>query len=533
MKKMRMHQAELIRRAEDVVKGTIQDKKTVAHITPGGGKSLAAAAFSKALLDARKVSRVVWICPRTSLVTQAAAGFRDKDFNPNYSAREADNIAPLFRDTAKGQVAYVTTYQSVVAQPALHFRELNKLPYLLILDEPHHLSDDDDSGTGLWVKAIEPIVEGATHTLLMTGTIERHDKKLIPFVDYDDEGDRVFPKKDIFYSRFEALLEEAIVPIDFTYANGWAEYQDADGKHKVESTLATEKEISKVIQTLLSKSEYRDSLLKRGLDQWVLSRKQYPWRAIVICATQDMAESVAKQIQSMYKSAEVALAISREGSESQRVIKRFRNKEYGHILVTVGMAYEGLDVPDCKTLVCLTDTRSIPWLEQAFARVTRVDYKAMGSGIGYDKQRANIFVPDDPKMRAVVSYFEDEQDRGIRVKKEKENLEERESAERGAPGSAFTPLGAGTIGTSIATLDATTIDDSLAESSPVLVAEDEKEIRRKIEMLTRRRDIIKRLPRGSTNKLLFSQFGKPRNKMGISELSKVLNYLTSLTLNGR
>lgn len=548
MKKMRLHQTELRRRAEDIATGKISDKKTVAHITPGGGKSLAAAVFCRELIKHKKINRVVWICPRTSLSRQAADGFKDPDFNPFYSARMADNVAPLFRDINLGRVCYTTTYQSVISRPELHLSELAPHRYLVILDEPHHLKvegeedeDEEELDESAWIEAIRPIVEGATHTLLMTGTIERHDQKRIPFIDYEEDGDRVYPKKDIFYSRYDALIEESIVPIQFTYANGWAEYEDDDGKHKVEISLAEGKEISKVIQTFLSKTAFRDQLLKKGLDHWIEARKRYPSRAIVICASQAMARSVAEQIEKLYKGVKVALAISEDGIESQKAIKAFRRREFGDVLVTVGMAYEGLDVPDCKHLICLTDYRSTPWLEQAFARVTRVDYRAIAAGITYQDQKAYIFVPDDPKMKAVVTHLEEEQDRGLAVRKQQAEQEEEneeqldDEDERGAsgPGSTFKPLGAGATGLSTGTLGMSVITDESAETIPEVAVESEKEIRKKIEMLTRRRDIIKRLPKGSTNKLLYSQFGKSRSKMSETELKKVLTYLESLHSYGK
>lgn len=545
MKKMRLHQTELRRRAEDIASGKVQDKKTIAHITPGGGKSLAAAVFSRVLIKHKKINRVVWICPRTSLARQAADGFKDPDFNPFYSARVADNVAPLFRDINLGRVCYTTTYQSVIARPELHLSELAPYSYLVILDEPHHLKVDDEEGSeeeaesSAWIEAIKPIVQGAAHTLLMTGTIERHDKQRIPFIDYEEDGDRVFPKKHIFYSRYEALVEESIVPIEFTYANGWAEYEDDDGKHKVEISLAEGKEVSKVIQTFLSKTSFRDQLLKKGLDHWLVARKRYPSRAIVICASQAMARSVAEQIEKLYKGVKVALAISEDGIESQRAIKAFRAQEYGDVLVTVGMAYEGLDVPDCKHLICLTDYRSTPWLEQAFARVTRVDYKAIAAGIPYAEQKAFIFVPDDPRMKAVVTHLLEEQDRGLLVRQkqqeengEQEELDDEDTDGYSGPGSTFKPLGAGATGLSTGTLDISVITDESSEVIPQVAVESEKEIRNKIEMLARRRDILRRLPKGSTNKLLYSQFGKSRSKMSETELKKVLTYLESLQSYG-
>lgn len=532
MKKLRLHQAELKARAEEIAAGRVKSDTTVAHITPGGGKSLAAAVFARELLKAKKIDRVVWVCPRTSLVLQGAEGFRDPDFNPDYSARAADNTPPLFRDAHIGKICYVTTYQSIAARPDLHFKECSLYRYLLILDEPHHLKDDD-AENGSWVRPIDDLVGNAEHTLLMTGTIERHDKKLIPYIEYEDDGVIKLPKKDILYSRFEALLEEAIVQSEFVYEKGWAKFEDDDGIHNVEISQATDAEVSQVIQTFLGKTEFRDRLLMRGLEHWVNQRKTYKSRCIVVCASQDMARAVSKQISELHPKCEVALAIS-DDPRSDKVIKAFRRGQFGHVLVTVGMAYEGLDVPDCKHMICLTDARSIPWLEQAFARVTRVDYKAIAAGIPYSEQKAFIFVPDDPKMRTVVSYLETEEDRGIRIKKEREEQEEKAEKDRSEAGVTFKPLGATSTGTSIGALNVQGVNEVLASlAAPVMVEEDEKDLRKKIEMHARKRDRIRRLPPGSTNKLLMGQFGKPRSKMGIVELRRVLAYLVDTIRMGR
>jgi len=517
MKKLRLHQSELFKRAEQIVNGTIVSKTTVAHSVPGAGKSSGASIYAHALIKGQHINRVVWVCPRSSLAQQAADGFKIPELGMNYTIRKADNIAPLFRDVSNGCAGYVTTYQSVAANPELHVNSTKHTKYLLILDEPHHLQDESD---GAWVKALEPLVENATHTLLMTGTIERHDKKLIPFIEYIEEEDSYFPVKDIIYSRFDALLEEAVVPIEFIYERGWVKFEDEFGVHELNISNATDSETSRVIQTFLDKTDFRDKLLRRGVNHWIETRKIYPSRAIVICATQQMAKDITVQLKDEFK-IKASLAIS-EDSSSQETIKDFR-KGIGQVLVTVGMAYEGLDVPDCKHLICLTNTRSVPWLEQAFARVTRVDYTAIKNNYPYNKQKAYIFVPDDPRMQRVVYTISEEQDRGIKVKKQKE-LEAKENAERSEQIIKFTPLGAGSTGTNTTSLQL----EQLQEMNVAIATPDEQEQRKMIEMMSRRRDIIKRLPRGTTNKLLFRQFKKSRSQMSGRELSVVLNYINSL-----
>ena len=79
------------------------------------------------------------------------------------------------------------------------------------------------------------------------------------------------------------------------------------------------------------------------------------------------------------------------------------------VLVTVGKAYEGLDAPRCKHLICLTQQRSAPWLAQCFARAWRRDY-ALQNTRGITDQRCWIFAPRDQEMLDAVDRIVWDQD---------------------------------------------------------------------------------------------------------------------------
>ena len=78
------------------------------------------------------------------------------------------------------------------------------------------------------------------------------------------------------------------------------------------------------------------------------------------------------------------------------------------VLVTVGKAYEGLDAPRCKHLICLTKQRSAPWLAQCFARAWRRDYSLQATGVV--DQRCWIFCPRDAEMVDAVDRIVWDQD---------------------------------------------------------------------------------------------------------------------------
>jgi hypothetical protein len=64
------------------------------------------------------------------------------------------------------------------------------------------------------------------------------------------------------------------------------------------------------------------------------------------------------------------------------------------------MAYEGLNVPQISVICCLSHIRSVPWLEQCFARANR---------IAPCKDTAIVYAPADWAFKKAVKMIEQEQ----------------------------------------------------------------------------------------------------------------------------
>lgn len=424
--RLRAHQFAALRLVRDIAQGLRGEKTIVANVTPGGGKTLMASIVAHEMIAEGLVDHVLIVVPRDSLRSQVRDGFTD----PARSLRRvllADANAPLMQRTMLGSVAgYVTTYQAIAAQPKRWAKRMRQGRWLLVLDEPHHLATVADLSTGddpAWSAAIRPLYELATYSLLMSGTLRRHDKQPIPFVEYDDDRK---PKADIVYRRKDALEEHAILPVTFTFMDGDVAWERRGRTHSVTLSEAKLKQLGDAVRTALGEDGYRDRWLDRwlidALSEWMGYRATvYKSRAIVICHNQSAARVVAAAIREAFP-VDVTLAISDE-PRAQKALKAFRDRRDGDVLVTVGMAYEGLDVPDCTHLVCLSNVMSEPWLEQAFARVTRFNDKC---GRDWSQQHAAVYVLDHPKMRAFVSDMNAEQDEAFR--------------ERGA-GKPFAPHG--------------------------------------------------------------------------------------------
>ena len=137
----------------------------------------------------------------------------------------------------------------------------------------------------------------------------------------------------------------------------------------------------------------------------------------------------------------IRLATSSE-ADAHQILAGFRLNAEPSILVTVAMAYEGLDAPEVAVVAALTHIRSRPWLEQMVARATRIDPNAGD----YASQQAMVFHPDDPLFARFRERLETEQ--GTLAKKRKARrqhtlplwLQEQLEEQDDKPDSGITPL---------------------------------------------------------------------------------------------
>lgn len=410
IKSYRRHQAKAEEIGAEIHQGVRDEKFIVAHVTPGGGKTLMCALFSNELLK-RDVERVLIVCPRKTLQKQMRDGFTVESLGLKGSISIGHRTTrSLLRDDLAG---CVTTYQDVIedkqGRKSPHWqRFVSEVPTLLVLDEAHHLQapgwqgaeQADEAG---WTDAVAPLVSAAHRVLLMTGTMTRNNGSPIAFVEYDEERK---PVVHIRYTRRDALDEHAILNVSAKLCDGDAEYWHRFATHRHTLSTAGKEEESRALRSLLEDESYRNKVLSEAISEFAQYRETRNPRArmIVICKDQDQSRAVASYVRDIGYRA--VLAISKEKDAHLR-ISRFRDRREGDVLVTCQMAYEGLDVPDCTHLVALTNIRSRPWLEQAMSRVTRFDPKC---GLSWEEQCAYLYVPAYQSMIAFLSEWIDEQD---------------------------------------------------------------------------------------------------------------------------
>ncbi|MGG5824016.1 DEAD/DEAH box helicase [Falsiroseomonas sp. HW251] len=428
--RLRSHQAELLAVMRAVAAGEASIIRNVlAAVTPGGGKSLLPVIAAKTLMEAGVVDRICWVVPRDSLRLQAEEAFADPAWRAglghSLSVRAAEN-AP---DLCRGLSGYVTTYQGVAAAPDLHLGEFRRHRFLIVVDELHHLpalGANDNAGAPTdeaagWSAAIEPLLALASARLLLSGTLERADGRRILGLPYRraagarEEVDLAAPGFAVVgYSRARALAERAVLPVSFGALDGEASWLGPEdegrrprlGPHRLRAVAPNEATRPALFTAL--RTGFAEALLRRAFEATRKLRNERRRRLgaaageatrglgklLVVAADQVQARRYLDLLRGWMPPAQrmaAALAVSEERG-AHETLAAFRLTPEPSVLVTVAMAYEGLDAPEVAVVAALTHIRSRPWLEQMVARATRVDRHAGP----YEAQRALVFHPDDP-----------------------------------------------------------------------------------------------------------------------------------------
>ena len=447
---LRTHQARVAAIVQAVAAGEAGDLADIlAAVTPGGGKSLLPVIAAAALVRAGVVDRICWVVPRDSLRLQAEEAFADPAWRTalghGLSVRAAGNDP----DPCRGLAGYVTTYQGVAAAPDLHLAEFRRHRYLLVVDEVHHLPaltdvvPDPQAEPGAaeasgWSRALLPLLETARLRLLLSGTLERADGRGILWLPYRPgprsatrEVDLAAPDWAVVgYSRAQALAERAVLPVMFGALDGEASWLDHDTKQPDGSPTQVgpyrlfnhwPTELTRPALFTALRTGFADQLLREAFtatrDLRAQRRRKLgspPGEArrglgklLVVAPDQVAARRYQEVIRAWVPRAQqdtVRLATSDE-RDAREALASYRLLPEPTVLVTVAMAYEGLDAPEVAVVAALTHIRSRPWLEQMMARATRIDPHAGP----YESQRALVFHPDDPLFARFRRRVETEQ----------------------------------------------------------------------------------------------------------------------------
>ena len=491
------------------------------HITPGGGKSILPI-IAGDLIKSNLADKLIWIAPRLSLIDQAEREFINpyfrKMFNHDLNVRSSTNE----QNPCRGLDGFATTYNAVGMDEGLLLQEFQQRRYILIMDEFHHVQEGS-----LWHNKIVPLWSRAAIRIMLTGTLERGDGTKIAFVPYRGHGKTITPNLQdgpetavIRYTRTDALAEQAIIPLTFHLSDGQTEWEDRTGRKVKVSSLdkMSEEDANKALYTAL-KTEYADDLLSHGIAHWQQYR-QINKSAKCLVVTSNITEAKRHIASLQGIAARCDIATSDDSAAALTAINKMKTGKLD-VIVTVAMAYEGLNIPEISHIICLTRVRSVPWIEQMCARANRINHNAGH----YNDQIGHIFAPADPLFKQVMAKIEREQ---LPVMQENQSSRSprREDAEDGgfrlepAPGGII-PLSSALTGKRSMIMGKLSANDIPEKTA----SETEADLLGQIENHIRLYSFNNRYNPKRINSEIFQHFGKGRRNMTIPELEKCLNHV--------
>ena len=304
------------------------------------------------------------------------------------------------------------------------------------------------------------------------------------------------------------LDDKAILPLEFVFLDGSAKWETRTGK-VIDSKVSNQTNATHALYTALN-TEYATELLLAAVNHWRQWNRPSA-RLLVVAANIKAAKGFTETLIRM--GLNTRIATSDDSADAQDAIKAYKTGKL-EVLVSVGMCYEGLDVPAISHIACLTNIRSLPWIEQMAARAVRIDSQAGH----YESQKAFVFAPKDPMFLELKAQIDAEQnaaakETGVRVTRDGSNGEL-------FPGIAMAPGGIKPLSSKILGVDLPTLP-------PVIFTPSEKEddLRDKID------DHIKAFCRQNRfnpkriNAEVLRAMGKKRQDMTIKELERCLAHV--------
>jgi superfamily II DNA or RNA helicase len=348
----------------------------LAVATPGAGKTTFALTVARHELAAHR-GRLIVVAPTAHLKVQWARAAAAFSLHLDQSWSAADGALP------RDMHGVVTSYQQV----ATSARVLARLSggAFVVFDELHHAADDR-----AWGAAIREAFSGSRRRLALSGTPFRSDTRAIPFVSY--HGDEAVP--DYEYSYGDALVDRRVVrPVYFPSTNGQMEWAAPDGSiHSAtfDDKLNAERSSQRLRTALSLDGEWLPSVLRAAHARLTEVRREQPNAGgLVIATDQEHARGIAALLRTRFGT--TARVVTSDDPSASAGIAAFASGS-DPWLVAVRMVSEGVDIPRLRVGVFATTTTTELFFRQAVGRLVRWTR-------GVPRQRAWLFIPDDPRLR--------------------------------------------------------------------------------------------------------------------------------------
>lgn len=398
-----------------------QDALIVA--TPGAGKTRFAARLAHALLHARDVRRVIAVVPREHLKGQIAAAMAGAGIHVDSNF---DNAAGALASDMHGAAV---TYQQLAFAPKV-YRDLTRVPTLVILDEIHHAGDQ-----AMWGQSLREAFAHARHRVSMSGTPFRSDGTPIPFVTYHYG----LSQPDYAYDYTQALRDGVCRPLVFPLQGGYAEWVSKDGEMiaaSFDTALKNRAQQSERLRTALTQEQWVGDVIAKAHAKLLEIRREGHADAagLVVAMNQQHARFIAKLMEARI-GVKPAIVLSEEDGASRRITAFGRSRDPW--IVAVHMISEGVDIPRLRVGIFASNVNTEMYFRQFCGRFVRTQ-RIEGA------QHAFVYLPDDPRLRELASRVTLDVKAYLKGKREFDELvlANRVQTERGDNDSLFAGISA-------------------------------------------------------------------------------------------
>lgn len=300
--------------------------------TPGAGKTVMAAEVAKRLFQEGMIDLVLCFSPSLSV----AEGMK-KTFSWKLECSFNGGL---------GSLGGSYTYQSIRFLDENFWNTVSKYRVLVVFDEIHHCSFDDEGRSNSWGLEIVSKIQGfARYTLALSGTPWRSDRLPIVMAEYSDPDGMLIC--DYQYGLQQAVVDKVcrrpkIVLIDNEHLSVNA---GRDNQHFA-SILDCLKQSDVSYHSVIHNEDAMNYILNSGCQKLAQIRQESPNAGgLVVAASIKHAKHIQKRLIEHFKQS--ACIVTYHHNNPLNEIESFRHSNVQWI-VSVGMISEGTDIPRCR-----------------------------------------------------------------------------------------------------------------------------------------------------------------------------------------
>ena len=325
--------------------------------TPGAGKTVMAAEVAKRLFEEGMIDLVLCFSPSLSV----AEGMK-KTFAWKLGCSFSGGL---------GSLGGSYTYQSIRFLDEDFWKTINKHRVLVVFDEIHHCSFEEDGRSNSWGVEIVSKIQGlARYTLALSGTPWRSDRLPIVMAEYSDP-------KGMLICDYQYGLQQAVVdgvcrqPKITLIDNEHLSIKTGSSNQHFASILDCLKESAISYQSVLHNEDAINYILNSGCQKLAQIRKQSPNAGgLVVASSIKHAKHIQKRLIGQFNQS--ACIVTYHHDNPLNEIESFRHSNVQWI-VSVGMISEGTDIPRLQVCCHMSSVKTELYFRQVLGRILRVN----------------------------------------------------------------------------------------------------------------------------------------------------------------